>query len=212
MAETCTVLIAAADLLTALMERAGAVNGEVLTFSDAEPLRALEAIVRRRPHVVALERLFAASPRGTALINRIKADRSLVDLEIRVLSHNTDYSRVVPRMLPVATPPLDQRGTRRAPRFKMAADVPVLVEGKSAKLVDLSTVGAHLLSPAVLKPNQTVMMALKDSQGSVQFNATIVWASIDISPAGGAQYRAGADFVDADGGAVDAFCTRHRQA
>ena len=97
MAEACTVVIGAAELLPALTERNGAFNGEVLAFSDHEALLALEEIVRRRPNVVALERQFAATPRGAALINRIKADPDLVDSELRVMAHDSDYARVLPR-------------------------------------------------------------------------------------------------------------------
>ena len=42
-----------------------------------------------------LERFFAATPRGAALINRIKADPGCANAEIRVLSHTGDYTRVV---------------------------------------------------------------------------------------------------------------------
>src|SRR6188768_2668763 len=94
----CTVLIGAADLLPGLRERAGAVNGEVLTFADVDALSALEAITKRRPGVVALERMFAVTPRGAALINRIKNDPALRQSEIRVLEHDSDYQRIVPRM------------------------------------------------------------------------------------------------------------------
>src|SRR5439155_1262985 len=51
----------------------------------------------RRPRLVALGRLLAATPRGAALINRIKADPALAGTEIRVLAHDSDYSRVLPR-------------------------------------------------------------------------------------------------------------------
>ena len=87
MTDSCTVIIAASDLLATLKERTGDVNGEVLAFSDSDALRALEVITKRRPRVVALERLFAATPRGAALINRIKADPALVESEIRVMQH-----------------------------------------------------------------------------------------------------------------------------
>src|SRR5471032_1279397 len=124
-AESCTVLIGHPDMLPALQERAGAVNGEVLSFSDGEALRALETITKRRPSIIVLERLFSVSPRGTALINRIKADKSLRDAEIRVFAHDSDYTRIVHRApLPLPVPhSLDQRGTRRAPRFRIAPKV-----------------------------------------------------------------------------------------
>src|SRR5712692_8330776 len=135
-----------------LKERAEDGATEVLTFADNEALRALEMITTRRPRFVMLERQFAATPRGAALIHRIKADPALVGSEIRVVSHDSDYARVLPRppgdggdtsatapagmttaatvapvVAPVVAPaeapvaPLDQRGTRRAPRFRIAA-------------------------------------------------------------------------------------------
>lgn len=70
-------------------------SGQALRFSDAQPLEALEAITLHRPPLVVLERFFAATPRGAALINRIKADPGCSNAEIRVLSHTGDYSRVI---------------------------------------------------------------------------------------------------------------------
>ena len=210
MTDPCTVLIAASDLLPALRARVGAVNGEVLTFTDAEALPALEAITRRRPAVVTFERMFAVTPRGVAMINRIKADPGLRESEIRVLAHDSDYQRVVPRMERAKVPALDQRGTRRAPRFKMAPNVTAEVGGKTAMLIDLSIVGAQVVSPAALKPNQTVAVALPDEVGSTRFTASVVWTSFEIPPNSGPRYRAGLDFPDADAELVGGFCERHK--
>ena len=221
------MIIAASDLLETLKKRTGDVNDEVLAFSDSDALRALEVITKRRPRVVALERLFAATPRGAALINRIKADPTLVDSEIRVISHDSDYTRVSPRKsaqgAPTKSPattaapaagataaPLDQRGTRRAERFKIAAQVDIVVDGNAATLVDLSRVGAQVVTGSALNPNQRVRMVLSDQEGAVRFNASVAWAKFEIAPAEGPQYRAGLDFVDADGQAVDGFCGRHK--
>ena len=65
------VVIAATNLMPALQERLAG-EGELLTFADTEPIQALQAILEQRPSLVVLERLFAATPRGAALINRIK--------------------------------------------------------------------------------------------------------------------------------------------
>ena len=224
-----TVLIASAEHLSALKERPE--FAEAAAFTDAEALRALDAISRTRPSLVVLDRLFAATSRGAALINRIKADPTLAHLEIRVLSPDSEPIRVLPRHSPadapsgngngaavvamagvattVAAPPLDQRGTRRAPRFKIAGQVDVLVDGNLARLVDLSTVGAQVLSTSCLKPNQRVRIALTDEAGVVRFNASVAWASFEIS-GNGPRYRAGIEFNDASPDAVDAFCARHR--
>jgi hypothetical protein len=208
--DPCTVLIGAVDLLAGLKERAGAINGEVLTFVDADALQALETITKRRPAVVALERMFAVTPRGAALINRIKADPALRDSEIRVLSHDSDYQRIVPRTRPPTVPALDQRGTRRAPRFRMAINVTAQLDGKNATVIDLSTVGAQIVTPAALKPNQKIAVALPDEVMNIRFTASVVWTSFEIPPNSGPRYRAGLDFPDADVDAVGAFCERHK--
>jgi len=205
------VIIGAPDYLPGLSERAALLNGagDVVTFSEVEPLRALEAIARLRPKIIALERLFAVTPRGVALINRIKADPALRDSEIRVLEHNSDYSRVVPRPAATAAPPLDQRGTRRAPRVRIADKVTVIVDTKIATLVDLSTVGAQVVLSAGLKPNQRTEVAFNDGVGRVKCTATVVWTSFEMSDAG-PRYRAGLDFDDADAPALDAYAQRHK--
>jgi hypothetical protein len=224
----CTVLIGSAELLPTLEERTARPDADLIAFTDADALRALDVITRRRPAVVALERLFAATPRGAALINRIKADPSLTASEIRIVSHDSDYTRVSPRRPPdggatasasvaVAAPPaeapaapLDQRGTRRAPRVKVKDAVGVVVDGNSASLIDISIIGAQLVSPTVLKPNQRVRMSLADEKGTIRFNAAVAWASFEIPPQSGPRYRAGIEFIDGDPDALAAYCQRHK--
>ena len=116
------VLIASSDLLPALEQRAG-VSGQALRFSDAQPLEALEAITLHRPPLVVLERFFAATPRGSALINRIKADPGCANAEIRVLSHTGDYSRVIVKPAQDAAPA--QAPVPGAPAGANAGAVPV---------------------------------------------------------------------------------------
>ena len=210
MPESCCVLVGQADRLPALKERIGSADGEILEFNDAEALKALEAITRRKPKAVTLERLFAMTPRGAALITRIKADPKLESVEIRVLSHDSDYSRVVPRPSKTAPAALDQRGTRRAPRFKMKEKTTAVVDGVNSTLVDLSTIGAQLISPAKLSPNQQVRIVLKDESGATEFNATVAWTSFEIQPGTGPRYRAGVEFVDAEAAAVEAYCGRQK--
>jgi hypothetical protein len=108
------------------------------------------------------------------------------------------------------SPTLDRRGTRRAPRFKIAGEVGVHLDGNVARLVDLSTVGAQVISPTILKPNQRVRVGMTDGHGALRFNATIAWAFFEIPPKAGPHYRAGVNFVDANPESVDAFCNRHK--
>src|SRR5512145_3553359 len=88
------VVIAASNLMPSLRERL-ADDGELLVFPDTEPIQALQAILEHKPYLIVLERLFAATPRGAALINRIKNDPHLGHAEVRVMSHTGDYTRVV---------------------------------------------------------------------------------------------------------------------
>src|SRR6478609_8864604 len=92
--KTCVVLIGAPDVLPELKKRASEFPGEQLPFADADALIALEVITKRKPKIVVLEKVFASTPRGTALINRIKSDPALEHAEIRVLAHDSDDERV----------------------------------------------------------------------------------------------------------------------
>src|SRR5262249_37733266 len=108
-------------------------------------------------------------------------------------------------------PVIEFRGTRRAPRYRIAGSLDALVDGTQASLVDLSVIGAQVVSPIVLKPNQRVRMSLQDDQvGAVRFNASVAWASFEIPPNSGPRYRAGLEFIDADAAAIDAYCSRHK--
>jgi hypothetical protein len=218
--EPCVVLIGSADLLPALRERAGSLNGELLEFPHLDALAALQAITERKPQQVALERLFALTSRGAALINRIKADPALSGSEIRVVSHDSGYASVVTaqtadapaRVATLSDAPtqmaqaLDEQGTRGAPRVTMAKGVEALIDGSAAILVDLSVGGAQVLSATVLKPNQRVRLTLTDQHASIRLNATVAWATFEIPP----RYRAGVEFVGGDSAAVEAYALRHK--
>jgi hypothetical protein len=221
------VLIASADALPALKTQASTADGELLTFTDAEALRALEAITARKPAVVALERMFASTPRGAALINRLKADPALRQVEIRVVSPVSDPSQhagaglgsVVPTGPaavaiaaapdPAPTQPIDQRGTRGAPRFTIVNHIDIVVDGNPVKLIDISTQGVQVISVLALKPNQRFRIGLTDEHGDIRLRGSVAWAFFEITP-GGPRYRAGIEFLDANASAVDAYISRHK--
>jgi hypothetical protein len=194
-------------------------------FPAQEALRALEVITRKRPDVVVLEQAFAATTRGAALINRIKADPKLSTCEIRIVAHDSEYARVpasAPPPVPdgsavaVAAPapaaaPLDQRGTRRAPRVRIVDGVDVVIDGNVATLVDLSVIGAQVVSPTILKPNQRIRISMGEAIKPLRFSAAVAWASFELAKTG-PRYRAGLEFVDADADAVKQFCEAKKRA
>jgi hypothetical protein len=108
-----------------------------------------------------------------------------------------------PPPTPVAAP-LDQRGTRRAPRFKIVEGVEMSIDGNPAALADLSLVGAMVVSSTILKPNQRVRLSLPHGKRPIRFSGGIAWAFFEM-PKGGPRYRAGIEFFDADAEAIQKF-------
>jgi hypothetical protein len=207
-----TVIVAAPEYLAALQEQGE--FGDALAFTDAEALKALEAITRDRPSIIALEQQFAATSRGAALIKRIKADPKLRKCEIRVVSHENgseDITQPEPAApnSETAAARLDQRGTRRAPRVKIVEGVEVLIDGSPATLIDLSVVGAQVISLTILRPNQRVRMVLPDEERPIRFVAGVAWAAFEM-PKTGPRYRAGIEFFDAESGNLDRFIEQNK--
>ena len=236
------LLIAAHNLMPALRERVE-IDGDCLEFADTEPIQALQAIMERRPRLIVLERLFAATPRGAALINRIKSDPQLATCEVRVMSHTGDYTRVVSRGTastesaaaesaiiapasevsveasahdaPVATVDaprqLDWHGTRRAPRYRIRQGVEIQLDGNPASLVDLSVMGAQVISATILRPNQRVRISVPSDEFVMRFRGAVAWAKFELpKPTEPPRYRAGVEFADADPAAMDDYCAKHK--
>jgi archaeosine-15-forming tRNA-guanine transglycosylase len=244
------VIIAALNLTPSLCDRL-ADEGELLTFADTEPIQALQTILEQHPRLIVLERLFAATPRGAALINRIKTDPQVSQAEIRVMSHTGDYTRVVSRGTAViaepaavetaaisppsyaavdtidesmdeqnaeagvatAEPPrqLDWHGTRRAPRYRIREGVEIQLDGNPANLVDLSVMGAQVVSATILRPNQRVRISVPTDDFVMRFRGAVAWAKFELPrPTEPPRYRAGVEFSDADQSAMDDFCLKHK--
>ena len=206
-----TVLIAAAQHLAALTQHPDLTDAE--HFTDSDVLKALDAITQRRPQVVALEQSVAASARGAAFINRLKADPALAACEIRILeaesgaTSGTAPARGPSEAVAIAAPPaatLDRTGTRRAERHVVSRNVEVLIDGNPATLVNISIVGAQVVSLSSLRPNQRVRMSLVDATRPMRFNGVIAWANFEM-PKEGPRYRAGVNFYDASPDMVARF-------
>jgi len=234
------VVIAASHLADPLRKQLAA-EGELITFADTEAIQALQAILEKQPNLIVLERLFAATPRGAALINRIKTDPLLTQAELRVMSHTGDYVRQIsrpavaaaaagapetrrpaaaapspePPPTPVGGPPVnmsgvDWGGTRRADRTPVKPGIEIQLDGNPGTIVDVSTIGAQVLSPTILRPNQKVRVNITDDEVALRFRGTIAWAKFELA-SGRPVYRAGVEFADSDGAALDRFISRVKQ-
>ena len=215
------MLIGPPDSLPGLQERLDPA-ADIQTFADSEALEALDHIMRTKPVLVAMHDEFSATSRGTALINRIKDDPTLTNCEVRIMARDASQNRVaVKRGAPggggVAIeeqpkPALDQKGTRRAPRVRIKDGVEVAVDGNPAALVDLSTVGAQVVSPTILKPNQRVRVVLGDAKSPVKCAGAIAWAAFEMPKGMPTRYRAGIDWgVTPEAANVDNFAKKNKK-
>ena len=129
------VLIATPAHLGGLQEQRGLKGAQA--FADSDAHMALDVITRERPQLIALERDFASSRRGVALLNRIKADPALASTEIRIVF------------------------SRRAPRFKVSRETRVVIDGNPASVVDISMVGAQVVSATSLRRRGRIAASLR---------------------------------------------------
>ncbi len=90
-----SVLIADADEVSYLKTEPG-FQKDILVFADNDVGRAVQAIVEHRAALVVLHRKFLATPRGAALVGRIR-DPALSHVHIRVLDDVSDYVDLVAR-------------------------------------------------------------------------------------------------------------------
>jgi PilZ domain len=214
------VLIGPSDKLPGLQERLDP-SAEIEIFTDSEALEALDHIIRTKPLIVAMQGDFADSSRGQALINRIKDDTALGDVEVRVMASDAAKNRVAVKRgshrgagvaVDEAKPALDQRGTRRAPRTRIKDGVEIAVDGNAAALVDLSAVGAQVVSPTVLKPNQRVRITMGEGKASVKCAGAIAWAAFEMPKGLPTRYRAGIDWgVTPESPNVEKFAKKNKK-
>lgn len=213
------VLIGPPDALPSLQERLDP-SADVQTFTDSEALEALDHIIRAKPTLVAMQDEFADSSRGQALINRIKDDATLSAVEVRVMARNASQNRVAVKRgshgggaavaVDEQPKPLDQKGTRRAPRIRIKDGVEVAIDGNPAALVDLSAVGAQVFSPTVLKPNQRVRVMMDN--GRVKCAGAVAWAAFEMPKGLPTRYRAGIDWgVTPEGPNVETFAKKNKK-
>jgi hypothetical protein len=214
-------------------------DGPLQAFTDIQIREAVEFIATHRPAMVGIEEGFAVSPRGEALSGRIMDDPALTACEIRVLTYakpDKDKTRrrsgtgiKAASVLPAGAgqvpagkdasaphPVLDRRGTRRAERIRLIEGVSVTVDGNPAELVDLSVVGAQVVSRMVLRPNQRVRVHLPenraDGRRALRCSASVVWASFEMPAGQSPRYRAGLKLSGAEADALQHFALLHRAA
>ena len=71
-------------------------------------------------------------------------------------------------------------------------------------IVDMSVVGAQVVSATILRPNQRVRVSVPTDDFVMRFRGTVAWAKFELPrPLEPPRYRAGVEFNDADSAAMD---------
>ena len=220
MSRDVTILIAEPQLLTTLRNEVK-VTGTSLCFSVSNLASALESIRALQPQIVGLESTFARSDKGRAFIDRLNVS-ALAASEIQLVSHAGGHWTLVPlgakaptsrpQAAPAPVAPA-QAGlnTRRAPRFPVFKPAEAVIDGKPTNLVDISVLGAQVVSDPVLRPQQKIKVALPDVEETIlRFTALVAWSVFEKPrPEKAPHYRAGMEFNDATALALEAYCQRH---
>ncbi|OLC78800.1 MAG: hypothetical protein AUH72_15360 [Acidobacteria bacterium 13_1_40CM_4_65_8] len=185
----------------------------VLHFTDSNLVSALESIRAHKPRLVAVESNFAHTTEGRAFVDLLHR-LAVPGCEIHLISFvkgqwTTSAPDATP--IPVAASPVVCVNTRRVPRFPVLDPLAMVVDGKPTNLVDMSVMGAQVVSQPILRPNQKLKITLPDEGDEVLcLTAFVAWAAFEKphnAPA--AQFRAGMEFTDAAAQALEAYCRRH---
>ena len=87
----------------------------------------------------------------------------------------------------------------------------MLIDGSASVLIDVSVVGAQVLCPNVLRPNQRVRLSFNDPRGAIRCNGSVSWASLELPKGLPPRYRAGIDMTGGDPESITAFGERHKR-
>jgi hypothetical protein len=217
------VVVIADALRLRAIRLAGHFHGRVLYFSDSNLISAFESIRAHEPAVVALEGHFAHTPQGRAFAERLQK-LALPGLEVNLITFsNGAWSTSVVTKQTSAGPIITAAvvaaaattpvviNTRRVPRFSLMNPRAMKIDGAQTNLIDMSVMGAQVISTPPLRPNQKLKVVLPDEGDSLlTVTAAVAWSNFEFAKnAPQPHYRAGMEFTDAAAAAIEDFCKRH---
>lgn len=205
MADMTTVVVGNRELLAPVQNWPDVTSGRIRVFPTDDIRTAVEAILDLKPQFLVLDQGFSATPRGAAMIDRLRADAGFETTQVLVVNGESVELLADESAEDQVQSTTDWRGSRRVPRIRIRAGVEVQVDGTTAQLIDLSTLGAQVVSSTALKPNQRVRLVLTGD--AARLAATVAWASFEL-PKGRPlpQYRAGLEFVNPPQDVLQQFC------
>jgi PilZ domain-containing protein len=234
MASDVTIVIADPGCIAGIRDGA-ALPGRMMPFGSGSLGSAIESVRAYRPKVVAMDATVAQTASGAAFLDRV-AQLSIPGSSILLLAEEDGRWAATPRGngrgLPsqpagvrssqpsatgkaaaaasVARPAAPIVSTRRVPRFLVRDQLDVTVESGCAHLVDLSVLGAQVVSLPVLRPGQKIKISLPDTDDTLDVLAQVAWSlfertQLTVEP----HYRVGLEFTDAAQQALEQYRQRH---
>lgn len=209
--DTIVVLIADPVRLRAIRE-ASPFPYRVLYFTDSNLESALGSIRAHDRPVVALDTPFAHSDAGREFVDRLQ-HLAIARSAVRLVSFQDGHWTMKPLAAPAVAPGASVAATvntRRVPRFPVMDPLQVVVNGQPTRLVDMSVMGAQILSEPQLRPKQRLRITLPDEGDAVlQVRAQVAWSAFETSrDAPAPYYRAGLEFMDVPP-VLEDYCRRH---
>ena len=185
--------------LVARMRQHFEVDPSISVFDASEIVPPMNVVSARAQMLLVVERVFTEIPAGIEFLERFREANATA--EICVLNSEPTGSPSVLEQavshpghlaLRSASQPIGRVTGRRVLRVQMPAHAAAIINGISVKLVNVSPLGAQVLSPSVLRPGERVSARLP---GNPRLRGTVVWCSFEMSaetrkPA----YRAGLAF------------------
>jgi len=176
-------------------ERPLGVSGSPIAYAIALP------IVAQDPATVML---YAENPPESS-----NGDPSVAEKIAEILADHLGQ-RLRPRRTAAAAEPPPYLPARQARRVKIQDGTDVSVDGAHSTLVDLSVLGAQVLSPRAIRPNCSVRLQLPSDAGALSCEARVVWVVVEqCKDQQNALYRAGVQFTDVPAPELEAFFSQH---
>ena len=213
-----TVVVADPQRMTAIRDGMPT-PGRVLRYSTSNLASVFESIRANQPGLVIFDAVFLQTPAGHAFVERVNmlAIPKLV-LQAAVfdrgrwtmasLDAEPPAAPVVPSVRVTAvTAGLE---TRRVPRFLVQNIAQAIADGSTIEVVDLSVLGAQVISQPIMRPSQKIRVGLPDETTTLQLTASVAW-SVFEKPAKAPvpHFRVGVEFNDALREAIEDYCNRH---
>jgi hypothetical protein len=210
-----TFVVTGSEMLASLRDSLEC-DENVAVMDGTDCARTLQVLHERMPKVIAVDRCFLETRYGHEFVTRVRDASALQGIDLRVFSplHVRKPNGVSARaMIAAASQPLPVGLSRRVPRVPMADHVAAVVNGSSLVVVDLSVLGAQVISPGVLRPNQQVAIRLLQNANELRLRAAIAWSAFEQSRiTGEPHYRAGLEFLVADPQALERYCRENQRA